>query len=76
MKWEVQMNNDYITPGARVLRVEWSDWDIVQLDLDGFDRALLRECDQSMTLADILLGLEMIARKIEAKKKGLVPGAR
>ena len=76
MKWEVRLNTDCITPGQRVLTVEWSDWDLVQLDLDGFDRALLRECDTSMTLPDILLGLEMIARKIEAKKTGLVPGAR
>lgn len=75
MKWDVQMSN-HLEPGHRVLTVEWSDWDLVQLDLDGFERMLLRECDQSMTLPDILLGLEMIARKIEAKKKGLVPGAR
>jgi hypothetical protein len=76
MKWEVRLNTDYITPGQRVLTVEWSDWDLVQLDFDGFERMLLRECEQSVSLADILLGLELIARKIEAKKKGLVPGAR
>lgn len=75
MKWEVQMSNPR-EPGQRVLTVEWSDWDLVQLDLDGFERMLLRECGQSVSLADILLGLELIARKIEAKKKGLVPGAR
>lgn len=75
MKWEVQMSN-HLEPGHRVLTVEWSDWDLVQLDLDGFERMLLRECEQSESLADILLGLELIARKIEAKKKGLVPGAR
>ena len=75
MKWELRLNTDHITPGQRVLTVEWSDWDLVQLDFDGFERMLLRECEQPVSLADILLGLELIARKIEAKKKGLVPGA-
>jgi hypothetical protein len=33
--------------------------------LDGFDIRLLRECEDSESIADRLLGLEVIARRIE-----------
>ena len=39
--------------------------DMVMVNLDAFDRALLVECEASSSIADKLLGLECIARRLE-----------
>jgi hypothetical protein len=46
-----------------VLRIE--DLDLVLAPLDSFDLMLLRECSDSASIADKLLALECIARRIE-----------
>jgi hypothetical protein len=65
MKWELTQD----PLGRKSLRVEWHDYDFIRLELDNVDLQLLRECDQSRSLSDILLGLEMLARKLEASEK-------
>jgi hypothetical protein len=47
-----------------VLRVPQSE--MAGVRLEGFDRMLIDECNKSESVADTLLGLELIARKIEA----------
>lgn len=37
--------------------------------LDNFDRALIKECEESDSVADKLLALECIARRIEEQEK-------
>ena len=44
--------------------LEIPDADLLNAHFDKFDRWLLAECDEG-SVADILLGLETIARKIE-----------
>lgn len=38
------------------------------LNLDHFDRLLIKECDQSNSIADKLLALETITRRIEQSR--------
>lgn len=63
----------------KVYHLELSQVDLEEVPLDNFDRALLRECSGSSSIADALLCLEMIARRLEQleekKRKILVPPA-
>lgn len=45
--------------------LEWDEHDLIHLDLDGMDRRLLAECSHSDGIADKLLGLECLARRLE-----------
>ena len=48
--------------------------DFFEIELDDFDRLLLRECDKSNKISDKLLALETIARKLEkASNKRIEP---
>ena len=48
--------------------LEFTNQEFVVNELSWFDRALLAECDKSNSIADKLLALETIARKIEDKE--------
>lgn len=39
--------------------------DFLEVELDNFDRFLLKECNKSNKISDKLLALETIARKLE-----------
>ena len=58
---------DDVVHGEHVLEVRWSDAELVALELDGVDRALLREVSTAddVSLADVLLALELVARRLE-----------
>lgn len=47
------------------LTVEWTDFDLMTVELDAFDLAFLRECDNSTSMADKILAVEMLVRKHE-----------
>ncbi len=61
--------------GKKTFTVEWDDWDLVRLDLGPTDMALLRACDESNSIADKLLGLECLARRLEQRGKADTPNA-
>ena len=44
------------------------DSEIVRMHLDRFDMRLITDCSTSNKISDVLLGLETIARRIEANK--------
>jgi len=48
--------------------IEFNLFDFVMVKLDWQDRILLQECNKSTSVADKLLALEMIARKIEGER--------
>ena len=50
---------------TRIFKVTLTQMDMVMVNLDSFDRALLVECEASSSIADKLLGLECIARRLE-----------
>ena len=51
-----------------VVEIEGGEY-MTMARLDGFDRRLLEECEDSDSVADKLLALELIARRIEEGKK-------
>jgi hypothetical protein len=65
MKWEIC--HDPL--GQHSVHIEWHNFDLIPLDLDQFEFALLRECDHSDSFADKLLALEMLVRKWEHASK-------
>lgn len=63
---ELKLSTDPITGDIR-FHGQISQCDIQRANLDGFDLALLRDCDPSkddVTAADLLLALEMLFRKV------------
>ena len=65
MKWEIES-----LPAKKTTRltVEWSDEELVHMNLEPGDLKLLRECAKSMRLSDHLLALELMALKIEQRE--------
>lgn len=51
--------------GSRKYVLDLDDSELMPLNLDKFDRMLIRECGASNSIADKLLALECIVRKIE-----------
>lgn len=68
MQWELRKNSYDFT---REFYVRWNEHDLITLQLDDVDLALLRECDASPLLSDKLLALEMLARRIEQAQESL-----
>ena len=54
---------------AMKITVEIDDLEMVGCKTDEFDRRLLRECNRSSSVADKILALETIARRIEEASK-------
>ena len=54
-----------VTTNATVYQLRVEDTDMLLAPLDIFDMMLLKECEASKAIADKLLALETIARKIE-----------
>lgn len=48
-----------------VYTLEIENADIIAIPLDSMDHTLIDECEKSHKIADKLLGLEMVVRKIE-----------
>ena len=55
--------------GARTLTVTFEPGDFFYATFDDVDRRLLEECSQSQSVADWLIGAEMIARRVEQRTK-------
>ena len=53
--------------GASIATITIHPLDFLGVDLDNNDKAIMKECNESDLIADKLLGLELIARKIQAK---------
>ena len=45
-----------------------TDLDLIKVRLGAFDKLLIDKCEQSDKVSDKLLGLETIARKVEANQ--------
>jgi len=54
-----------LTTNATHYYLVLEDADVAWAPLDQFDRMLIKECEGSKSIADKLLALECIARKIE-----------
>jgi hypothetical protein len=52
-----------------VYHLEISDVEFVLMRLDNFDTLLLKECEGSDSIADKLLALETLARRIEEERE-------
>ncbi len=52
--------------GGVEVKIKWDFGDLVDIDFTPFDYVLLRECEKSPSIADKLLAIELIARKLEA----------
>jgi hypothetical protein len=57
-----------ITTNETLYYLRISDCELVMAELDTFDIMLIRECDTSASVADKLLALETIVRRIEQAK--------
>jgi hypothetical protein len=57
-----------LTTNATVYCLRIEDTDLLLAPLDQFDMMLLRECGDSTSIADQLLALETIARRIEQQQ--------
>lgn len=55
--------------GHHVYTLTFDEDELERIRLTPMDRALLRECEESDSIADMLLGLETIARRIEEYDK-------
>lgn len=64
-----QQATDALT-GDQIFQIRISNQKVVWLEFDSFDIHLKRECDKSNAVADKLLWLENLVRKIE-KAKGV-----
>jgi hypothetical protein len=52
--------------GKRVYHLEIDEMDLILCNLNWFDRAVIADCDsEGATIADKLLALELITRRIE-----------
>lgn len=51
--------------GQHQFTLTWEADELANIKLDAADLALLRECDKSLSVADKLLGLECLARRLE-----------
>jgi hypothetical protein len=49
--------------------LDYTDEDLIQVALDPWDMALLRECEASGTIPDTLLALECLARRLEQQRR-------
>lgn len=64
------VETENINSGSKVFILTISISDYVKARFDNFDEALLRECKrEDATIADKLLALEMVARRIEEEEK-------
>ena len=52
------------------VHVSFSFYDMLTLEFDSDEREFLSDCNESDSIADKLLGLERIARKLEQQQKG------
>lgn len=59
---------DNLKTGDKEYILRISGYDIVTARFDEWDRRLLEECDKSDNIADKLLALECMARRIERSK--------
>lgn len=50
------------------LVIDESEFYSAMIDLDNMDKALVKECDESHSIADKLLALEVIFRRMEQSK--------
>ena len=53
----------------RVSEFRFSEYEMVHARFDAADRRTLKECDASTSIADKLLALELIARRIEEHRE-------
>jgi len=57
------------------VHVSFSFYDMLTLEFDSDEREFLSDCNESDSIADKLLGLERIARKLEQQQKGKINGS-
>lgn len=65
---EFRKTREIIT-NATIYYIRIEDFELQFAPLDEFDMRLIRECDKSIAVADKLLALEAIVRKIEIANK-------
>ena len=53
-----------------VYKLSMTDSEVTQVFLGNFDKLLIDECETSDKIADKVLALEMITRKIESTQQG------
>ena len=66
MKIEITEN---IETNTRIATLTFDAFEIENVKLDKLDRLLLAECEKSRSVADKLLMLECLARRIEEQRK-------
>ena len=59
---------DKVNTCAQVYRLTLCKSDLIFVNLDPIDRALIHECEASNSVADKLLALECITRRIEQQR--------
>ena len=65
MKWREWKEPD----GTQKVCIEITLTDQLRAKLQNWDHLLLRECEKSTSIADKVLGLEMITRRIEESER-------
>ena len=66
IKFDVSYN---LQKNKRTYTLSIDDANIIECRLSKFDRLLIEKCEESMFVADKLLGLETIIRRIEEENK-------